>query len=240
MRIVLCSLIFASNAAALTVERTGKMFEVGKTQDLPLFVHHEVIKTDLDGCKNLAATIKDQAGKIVMTEAARYCGLHMKSHRIEQLQISERYDFKIADSKAVMESTKVNADGSTELIDRRSTSEDQAFILGPVSIPYLQKNLDDLINDKVVRVDFGIYEIMKRIEFKFQKNQIDENYVAIQMRPSSFFFNLFVDPMDMKFDRKTKFLVWFKGRTAVKLNVNGKLKPFDSEIFYETKLNAKP
>lgn len=240
MKLIFLLLTFFSSAFGQSIERTGKMFEIGKTDGTPLFIHHEIIKTNPANEKILTATIKDSTGATVMTEEARYSHLKMISHRIEQLQISEVYELKITDSKAIMQSSKISADGSLKAIDRKEIPDNQYFILGPVSIPFLQNNFDELINEKTVKANFGIYEIMKHIEFKFIKERIDEDFLTIRMKPSSLFFNLFVDPMDMKFDRRTKHLVWFKGRTAVRKTVNGKLKPFDSEILYETKINAKP
>ena len=61
---------------------------------------------------------------------------------------------------------------------------------------------------------------------------VTENKVEIKMRPGNFFISMLVEPFKIIFDTSSNKIVYFKGRTPLRINKDGKSKILDAEIIY--------
>ena len=58
--------------------------------------------------------------------------------------------------------------------------------------------------------------------------------IPLKMQLSSL-LSIFVDPLYLEIDPETAMLIHYRGRTPVRYLKNGKLEPFDGDIYYELK-----
>ena len=93
-----------------------------------------------------------------------------------------------------------------------------------------------MIAGKTVSTAFSVLELERTVDFKFEKTTEDERLgkrvMVVKMKPSNFFISMLVDPMFLEFDIATKKMVYFKGRTPLKILKSGAWQPLDAEILY--------
>ena len=232
--VVLLSLLISYQAQA--EDRTGKIYEIGKTDVAPLFIqktHKEPMGPLPNSVIEHRSTIADSAGKEVMREEANYKDTALIYNHVMQLQSNESYQVDNRDGRLYFKTFTIQSDGSEKLVKEADQSLPPDFVMGPISEVLLQSKWDDLMAGKTVTAHFGVLEMQDTVRFDFSKLSYDGKTLVVKMKPTSFFISLVVKPIELQFDGATKKITRYIGRTPLKRMVKGKLEPFDAEIIYE-------
>lgn len=240
MKLFFLSFLFAGSlhAAPVVETRVGLFYEIGKKTEKHLFKQETtVIITDALN-RSTDSTIWDEQGKVLMRETATIKDGVVVSQVMEQLQIFEKYVLTVKDGKVIFETYSVKDPKNPKLEDSNAIKLSENFFTGPGLEVFLLKNLDQLKSQKKVKVDFGIFEFQKAISFdvKQTKKIFKDNpeLIPLKMELSSL-LSLFIDPLLFEIDPSTARLSRYRGRTPVRALQNGKLEPFDGDIYYELK-----
>ncbi|MES2801899.1 MAG: hypothetical protein V4654_05360 [Bdellovibrionota bacterium] len=227
------------SAAPLIETRVGLFYEIGKKTEKHLFKQETTVTITDNLNRTSDSTIWDDQGKVLMRETATIKDGVVTSQVMEQLQINEKYVLSInKDGKVVFETFSTKDPKNPKLEDSNSIKLSENFFTGPGLEVFLKKNLDQLKSQKKVKVDFGIFEFQKAISFDVkQTHKIFKDrpeLIPLKMQLSSL-LSLFIDPLLFEIDPETAMLARYRGRTPVRLMKNGKLEPFDGDIYYELK-----
>ena len=216
---------------AFAEQRKALIYDIGKTQGQHRFTQESTIEESKEGERLWSSKIVDTTGKLLMTEKATIKNGKIIYQYIEQLQINESYELKVVDQKATFITYKLS-DNQKTLIESKTVDVNDNFVTGPLTELYLQSNWSPLTEGKTVHADFGIFELSKAYGFQFKKKKESEKAVEVVMKPSNFFIALFAPSIDIKFDKKQKRMIHFKGPTPLREMVRGKWKPLAAEIIY--------
>ncbi len=214
--------------------RVSKIYEIGKLQEPPLFVQTTEIQSEDLGTFTSSAKIEDRDGKVVMTEKVAVRGATLISQFVEQLQSMEAWELVVSENKMVFKTYKITKDGRRE--DGKKAEEVKSFVNGPLIEMFIAKHWDVLTEGKSVKTAFSVLELQQTVNFTFQKvsdgYRLGKQVMIIKMKPANLFISMLVDPIIIEFDSSTKKMVYFKGRTPLKVLKSGEWKPFDAEILY--------
>jgi hypothetical protein len=228
--------IFIFSLSARAQVGQGRIYDLGHTDGPVKFTQQSTLETLPNGDKKWSSTIKDASNATVMTEEAQIKEGRVVYQLIQQLQIKEAYQLKVESGRGTFSTYKTS--GKIGDIDFTKPSEtktvkiEDSFITGPVAEAYLQKNFPTLLDGKIVYAHFGIFELLKVVDFYFKKKSATDKELVVKMEPDNFFISLLVDPIYLTFDKATKTIVRFKGRTPLRQKVEGEWKPYDAEIIY--------
>lgn len=215
--------------------RISKIYELGKLQDAPLFVQTTEIQTQGPGSFLSKAKIENSDGKVIMTEKVVVRDEALVSQYVEQLQIDEAWELNVQDQKAVFKTYKLTKSGREEKSQKDQKVE--SFINGPLVEAFIQKHWNELNAGKTVSTAFSVLELERTVDFKFEKTKeakrAGQRVLIVKMKPANFFVSILVDPLILEFDLESKKMVYFKGRTPLKVQKSGQWKPLDAEILYD-------
>lgn len=231
MKTLLFLFLSTYTSMAFSEQRKALIYDIGKTQGEPRFTQETTITESTLGEKLWNSKIVDNTGKLMMTEKATIKNGKIIYQYIEQLQINESYELRVENQKATFITYKIS-DQQKIQIESKTVDVDDSFVTGPMTELYLQSNWSPLTEGKTVHADFGIFELSKAYGFQFKKKKESDNAVEVVMKPSNFFIALFAPSIDIKFDKKLKRMIHFKGPTPLREMVRGKWKPFSAEIIY--------
>lgn len=219
-----------------TQTRVYKIYGVGKMQEAPLFIQTTEIQKDSKGGFTSSAKIEDPTGKLIMTEKVQVRENLLVSQEVEQLQSKEAWDLQVKDGQATFRTFKLSESGRQEQGSGKTQKVDN-FINGPMMEDFIRQQWDKLAAGDVVKVAFSVLELERTVDFKFEKvkesERLGKKVVVIKMKPANFFISALVDSIFIEFDLTTKKMVYFKGRTPLKVLKSGELKPLDAEILYD-------
>ena len=232
---ILCSLLFLLSAHATQVEnRIARIYQIGKAgSSEPLFVQKIRVETNGDR-REAISTIEDPKGEIVMRESAIYVNGLLVEQSMTQLQINERYEVKVENSKATFRKFDINR----KILTKEETQEvAKNFVTGPGIEAFLKTRAEDLAKGDKVLAQFGVFEFARTVEFQFKglgRSPANEN-IKLRMKPDSMWLSMLVDPIEMEVDPITYQLRHYKGRTPLRVKQGKDWKPLDAEIIYGTK-----
>ncbi len=219
---------------AQTVEnRTVRYYEVGKTSDAPLFTQRITVETSGAGDRSWDSEIKDSAGAVIIKETAHLKANAVVSQTVSNSQSHELCELEVGADNVVYRTFRYDNEKRGELIEEKTRAKEDNFVTGPAVEFYLGQRWDQLTSGSTIKVEFGIFEIMRSIAFELKKEGETDQLLKVEMRPANFFIRLLVDPIHLTFDKSTKRIVHYIGRTPLKRDRDGKLKPWDAEIIYE-------
>jgi hypothetical protein len=225
---------FSVSLSAQTIEtRNSRYYDLGKTAEAPLFTQHIIIETLGPDERNWDSEIKDDTGTVVIKETAHIKSNTVVSQLINNSQLQEACELQVGSENVVFRTYHFVDNKRGDLIEEKTREKEDNFITGPAVEFYLAQRWDQLSSGTAVKVQFGIFEIMRTIAFELKKEGETNQVLKVQMRPANFFIRLLVDPIHLDFDKVTKRLVHYSGRTPLRRNRDGKLKPWDAEIIYE-------
>lgn len=232
---VLFSLLLLSvPLCAQTVEeRNAKYYEVGKTAEAPLFTQHISVETASTGERKWNSEIKDDSGAIVISETALIKSDKVVTETITNAQRQETCELQVGSDSVTYRSYHFIDGKRGELIEEKKHDKEDNFVTGPSVEFYLSQRWDQLSSGTGIDVQFGIFEMLRSIGFELKKEGETDQLLKVRMKPVNFFIRLLVDPIHLEFDKTTKRLVHYIGRTPLRRNRDGKLKPWDAEIIYE-------
>lgn len=217
--------------------RVSKIYAIGKTSEEPLFVQTTELQNSTSGSFTSNAKIEDPSGKLIMTEKVIVKDELLVSQYVEQLQSQEAWDLSVKDGYAIFKTFKLSDGRSSPQGNGKSEKLEKSFINGPLIETFINKNWEKLVSGDTASTAFSVLELERSVNFKLQKVKMSERrgrpVLVIKMKPANFLISVLVDPILLEFDSSTRKLVYFKGRTPLKIREGEKLKPLDAEIFYE-------
>jgi hypothetical protein len=231
------SAIFGVVDGARAEDQTAKVYELGKVTGAPIYIQKTHIADLADGSNELSATIFDSKDQIFITEHVTYNGLKILSQKIENFQNKETYSFEKDGDKYKFSTFKI-VDGKGEVFDSSKTETlKDGFITGPVMVQFLRLHWDELQKGDTINARYAVFEVGGTVGFKFKKKGTEKingkDATLFEMKASSFFISLLIDPIEITLTTDTKKILRYRGRSPLKKMENGKLKPFDAEILYE-------
>lgn len=230
--VLFCVGLLSPSLQARTIEQTAKIYPLGKTEGEPLFIQKTTIQHLADGGMTWKSEIRDQENKITMTEASSIKDLQVQSQEIEHFQSKEAYAL-VREGDQVQFKTFILEESEKKFKSESSKIKVvPQFITGPVTVPFIQSRWEDLSAGKSIDVQFGVFELERKVAFVLRKHSLDDKKMIVKLKPANFFISMLVDPLFMEFDRETKKIIRFRGRTPLKNKVGSQWKPFDAEILY--------
>jgi outer membrane protein assembly factor BamB len=213
--------------------RQALIYALDRTQDAPLFTQQINIETSASGERLWDSKAVNSSGEIVMTEVAKMKDEKIIYHYVEQRQINEAYELTVSGDKGVYKTFKLLNGKKKEPGQGKTIEIKEDFITGPLAEFYLQKKWNELSSGKKIEVHFGVFELMKAVDFEFKKKKEVENIYQVEMKPSGFFVSMFVNSIWIEFNKLSKKMMRYKGRTALREKVQGQWKALDVEIVYQ-------
>jgi hypothetical protein len=217
--------------------RTAKIYGIGKTGEAPLFIQKIETKLLGSGVTHESATITDSSGRVVLTEESEYRGDQLIHQMMRKFQTQEAYEVEVNSGKVTFHSFHLKDDKLVPSDPDKSEEVKEDFITGPVMIPFLQEHWHEVARGDTVAVRLGVLEIAESVGFKFwQDGNLEisgRSWIHIRMKPSSIFIALVAGTVELGLDPVQKKLMYYKGRTPLKVNSNGKWSPLDAEIIYD-------
>lgn len=234
MKALILSTLLLFDIHALAEVRTARLFDMGKVSAEPKFIQTTQVETSDTQVTTWNSKIVDAQGKLIMTETAKIEGYRIIHQYLEQLQIGEAYELKVEGMKATFTTYKLQDGKKGDPTETKTVDIGDNFITGPATEFFLKGKWSELLDSKSIKVEFGVFELSRTVGFNFTKIKDLEKSVEVQMKPSNFFISALVSPLIMEFDKETKKLIRFKGRTPLRELVNGKWKAWDAEILYSS------
>jgi hypothetical protein len=233
--IFMCS---AALAAPVVETRIGLFYEIGKKTDNYLFKQETKLTIADDLNRKTEATIVDPTGKLLMRETSTIKDGLIVDQVMEQLQINEKYTLQVNDGKVTFKTFDIKDPANPKLTEENTVKVPKNFFTGPSLEVFLKKNLDQIKAKKEQQVEFGIFELQKAMSFDVEQTKkifADvPDLIPVKMELSSL-LSVFVDPLLLEIDPQTAMMKRYRGRTPVRSMKNGKLVPFDGDIYYEIK-----
>lgn len=233
---ILSGFIFLTLSASAQEGFTARIYALGNTQGSPLFVQKTRIERSEPESFISNSSIEDRNSQIVMTEKVVVKNGGLVFQEVEQRQSQQAWELRVEDRRAIYRSFKLSEGKRSAAGKESSQPVKDDFINGPMTEIFIRKNWDSLGAGKTVEAQFSVLELERSVNFKFHKEKSSvrggQKVRVIKMTPANFFISMLVDAIYMEFDESTRRLVYFRGRTPLKIKEKGHEVPLDAEIFY--------
>jgi len=235
-------LCFSNLAQAVEIQnRVGEFFKINEKTEHPLFIQKTKLSIKDDLNRETESEIFDSSGKVIMKETAIIENGLVKKQVMDQFQINERYELSSENNQIVFKTFKISTDRQYKLVDENSVLPRESYYTGPSLEIFLKKYISDFNKNKKMITNFGIFELLKFLEFNLKKiepifkSEKQQGVLPLEMKVDSFLFSLFADSLFLEIDEKTGRLLRYRGRTPVRILEKGQFVPFDADIYYELK-----
>ena len=209
---------------------TAVLYAQGSRHDQPLFTQSQTEQHTGDTLTSVRRVYATPQGQEAAVEEVTFEGGRIQTFRLEQKQTQEEGRMEVSGGRLQFSYT---AGGKTSS-DSEIASPD--LVVPPTVVPYLRARWDALLQGQTIKVRLAVLERKETVGFQFTK--IGEStvggkpVVVVQMKPSSFIISALVKPIRMTFDKESRRLIDFSGRTVPMRQVDGKWEPLDVEIEY--------
>ena len=222
----LIPLLISIPALAETLVATGQVFDKeGKEQK---FSYERFQKAE--GSKVFdRAVYKDMDGKELTIETMETDGGKLIKYEIEQKQLKQKAWIEVATDKVTFNLKKYRKKNYPKTEDLPNN-----FIVGLQIVPTIKKNWDKLMKGDELEIKLGVWHRQEAITFDLSKEKAEGNDFVVKMNPSSMFIRAVVDPIFFTFDKNTKNLTSYKGRTTPKVKKGKSYYDFDGLTKYQT------
>lgn len=234
--LALTLLFLSSPAKGETLQLVGKIYAVKKMEGTPLFVQRTKITQTKDGFFTTSGSIFDATNQEVMRESATIENGQVVRQTTEQLQINERYEFELKDSVAHFKLYKLDSAGNAKLEKENKEKIEGALVTGPSVENFLAPKISGNTKEEKWQANFGVFELARSVVFEFTTKKslsLLDSAVGVRMAPESFWLSLLVEPLLFDLDKNTGRVIRYRGRTPLRLKVNGNWKLLDADITYE-------
>ena len=113
------------------------------------------------------------------------------------------------------------------------------LVMGPTLTRFIHKNWNRLIKDKQAFFYLPAMTLQRIARFRVYKNKKSPwnrpGVIVIKMELANALFRLFLDPVDLVYDLKTKRLVEIHGKSLLERKVKGKIENPVVDIYYRYK-----
>jgi hypothetical protein len=208
----------------------GKIFELNSHKSKLLFTINADLKVTSDGTELFLSSYLDENKNEVMTEEASFEGINLQKYVIEQKQLHERYELKVADGKLLFSVTK---DGRTEKTTRDLPEN---LIVGPSFVPFLHLHWAEIEQKRKVEAVLAVLDYMDTFRFEFQKIRDEvvdgEKQVLVRMKPYSTLISSVVRPVYFVVNSDGTRILSIKGRMLPKLKQGSRWADFEGEAVF--------
>lgn len=203
-----------------------------------MFTQDIEIQWQGDNDAEFVSIAKDSSGAVVLKEEATLVGGRMRRHVVYQDQVGEKYEVVVDKDEAVFRTFKKEANGNYKLASDRKHQSEEVVFSGPAVEVYLRDFHEELIKKKSIKMSFAVFELERPLDFKITSFGLDKEKKTLkaQMKIDNVIFRLFLDPIDLEFDLSEKKVLFYKGRTPLRISHKGSFQPLDAEIEYKTVL----
>lgn len=237
--LLLISTSFANAQEPVRIDKRKAIFyPLGQRGKTPLFTQDIEIKWRGEGDADFVSIAKDPAGVVVLKEEATLVGGQMRRHIVFQEQVGEKYEVEVVKNEATFRTFKKENNGGYNIVSDRKHKTDQVVFSGPAVEVYLRDFHEELMKKKSIAMSFAVFELERPLDFKITSFGLDKEKKTLkaQMKIDNVIFALFLDPIDLEFDLSEKKVLFYKGRTPLRISHKGSFQPLDAEIEYKTVL----
>jgi len=184
-----------------------------------------------DGSQMITTTYKNLEGQEIIVENATLKDDKLVKFSIDQKQIEAKATVEVKDGKVFF--TKLEK-GNEKKNDEKYK---EPLVISSNFQRYVASQLDDLIKGKTIEFRYVAWTRAETVGFEIFKES-EENYngedvVVLKMKPSSFIIAALVKPLQFKFSKSSKKLLYMKGRVAPMQKVGDSYKDLDAEVVYK-------
>lgn len=222
-----------SSHFVLAAEETviSKIFPVGGVQQEPLFVQTTKIGRSSPESFTSSAKIENPQGKILMTEKVVVKDGQLVFQAVEQFQTNEAWELEVQGKKAKYRVFKITEEGKKVSVAEKISSIGERFINGPMVEQFIAGSWQELLQGRKVEAEFSVLELQRPVRFRFSKEKEDQregkSVLVLKMVPANLILSMLVQPIFMEFDKLERRLLYFKGRTPLKIDSKGSLVPLE-------------
>jgi hypothetical protein len=227
---VLVAVGLAAGSPAGAENFTAVLYAQGSPHDQPLFTQAQTEQhtgDTLTSVRRVYATPQEQEAAV---EEVTFEGGRVQAYRLEQKQTGDQGRMEVSGGRLLFTYT---AAGKTSTDSELAPPD---LVVAPTVVPYLRARWDTLLQGQTIKVRLAVLERKETVGFQFTK--IGEPTVGgkpvlvVQMKPSSFIIAALVKSIRMTFDKESRRLIDYSGRTVPLRQVDGKWEPLDVEIEY--------
>lgn len=217
-------------------EFVGRVYNIGKTSEAPIYTQKVQSKQLQNGNTQMDATFVDSKGQPILKESAIVNGGSFISQQIENFPDKKIYSAEMKDNRITFQTFTIE-NGEKKLKSSHSERVRGNFVTGAIAESFIRDNWKDFMDGKRITARFAVFEREETIGFSFRKKaEVDVDgkpALVLQMRPTSLFVSMVVAPMEISVDKNTKSIIHFKGRTPLSVDRD---KALEAEIVFERQI----
>lgn len=218
---ILCYLLFAF--AQANESYTADVFDIDGKEKLFTFSAERVYTADT---MTYTATFKDLTGAVVATENAEIKNGQIVKYSVERIPTKETGLVETTDGKMSFTYTEGGKKSTAK------TTPKGDVLISATLVPYIEKNLKDLLAKKDVTFGYAVWFRKEVMSFKFSYEKEEGNNVVVKMNPTNLLYRSLVNPIYFTLDKKTKKIISIKGRALPKVKKGGAWRDFDGLLKY--------
>ena len=185
--------------------------------------HHRIFKNDMGEYVMGTVEYRNAEGELIAVKELSFSSRQtLPELRFDDLRTSNAFETKneLVEKSSTVRLVTQEASSieiSNVEIDKPSRSVvDAGFDL------FVLNSWEALLKGEKVRLDFLALTRASFYGFYLKKQKLVGDQVIIELKPSSFFLNMLMDPIVLTYDLKTKRLMRFEGLTNIEKVIDGK------------------
>ncbi len=224
MLVVQFLIILSSLSHGKELVASGEVFSEGgkKLYELKQF------KSPLQEGREETTVYFNEKDKPVLKETIVTKDGQFESYKIEQMQSGQRASVDKSQSKL-----RFNRLGSgnqeSETVDYPSE-----FAIGSTIVNLAEKNFAKLQAGDDVDFELGLWDRQKLISFYLRKESETKEQLKVKMNPSNFFIRQFVDTIYFTFDKSSREMIKYEGRTNLLKKTGDDFEPLNAVVRYQS------
>lgn len=224
--VLISSLITLTTLAAEEMIATAVVYDMDGKEKKFLYERFE----DIQGDKVIDRSVyKDLDGEVLVEEKMVTNKGELVRYDIEQKQLKQTAWIETSPGKVTYNLKKFRKNNYPQTEDKPDN------LLLPMQItPFVKNNWDHFMAGKSKDIQLGVWHRQEHLGFELSvdKEQSNKERLVVKMAPSSFLIKAIVSPLYFYFDKSTKSLKEYKGRTAPKEKKGRSYNNFDGLTKY--------
>ena len=208
----------------------GKIYELNSEKRHLLFTMNAELTKLANGISVFKSSYVDPKNNEVLTEEATFELLNLQNYTIDQKQLNESYQLKIADGKMHFSVTK---DGKT---NQKIRALPKNLIIGPSFVPFLELHWHEVQAKKKVQAELAMLDYMDTFSFEFEKIRDSKvegtDVVIVRMNPHNSLLASIVRPIYFVVNVQGTQILELKGRMLPKKKIGTRWKDFEAEAIF--------
>jgi hypothetical protein len=187
--------------------------------------HHRIFKNDLGEYVKGKVEYRDAEGELIAVKELSFSSMQtLPELRFDDLRTRNGFETKneLAEKKSRVR--LVSQEGSSIEINSVEIDKPGRSVVDAGFDLFVLNNWEALLKGEKVRLDFLALTRASFYGFYLKTQSVADEQVVIELKPSSFFLNMLIDPIVLTYDLKTKRLLRFQGLTNIEKVINGKAK----------------